>query len=60
MVAYFEDVRRRQPDSALGQFGLARAWWILGERERARGELDALRRLNPDLARRAEAGLEPS
>ncbi|HEX2501007.1 MAG TPA: BTAD domain-containing putative transcriptional regulator [Methylomirabilota bacterium] len=60
LAQYFEDVARHKPDAPVPRLGLVRAWRTLGERERARAELDVLRRLHPGLAGLAAAGGEPS
>jgi protein O-mannosyl-transferase len=57
LVHYFEDVVRHKPDAPVPRLGLVRARWSVGEREQAQKELVVLRRLNPDLAKRVEAGL---
>jgi len=60
LVHYFEDVVRHKPEAPVPRLGLVRAWWNLGDRDRARSELEVLRRLKPDLARLVEATIEPS
>jgi hypothetical protein len=50
LARYFEDVARHRPDAPVPRLGLVRAWRALGERDRARAELETLRRLHPGLA----------
>jgi hypothetical protein len=57
---YFEDMARHKPEAPVARLGLVRAWRALGEPERARAELEVLRRLNPDLAGLLGAGIGPS
>jgi tetratricopeptide (TPR) repeat protein len=59
LLHYFEDVVRHKPDAPVPQLGLVRAWRALGEGKRARGELEALRRLHPDLAAAVAVGMSP-
>jgi protein O-mannosyl-transferase len=60
LVHYFEDAVQHKPDAPVPRLGLVRARWRAGERERARSELQELRRLAPELADRAGAGIGPS
>jgi tetratricopeptide (TPR) repeat protein len=60
LARYFEDMARHKPDAPVPRLGLVRAWRALGERERARAELEVLGRLHPGLAGRIVAGGEPS
>ena len=60
LVHYFEDAVQHKPDAPVPRLGLVRARWSVGERERARSELTELRRLAPELADRAGAGIGPS
>jgi tetratricopeptide (TPR) repeat protein len=60
LAQYFEDVARHKPDAPVARLGLVRAWRALGERERARAELEVLGRLHPGLASAVVAGGEPS
>jgi hypothetical protein len=59
LARYFEDVARHKPDAPVPRLGLVRAWRALGERERARAELEVLRRLHPGLADAVVAADEP-
>jgi protein O-mannosyl-transferase len=60
LARYFEDMARHKPEASVARLGLVRAWRALGEPERARAELEVLRRLNPDLAGLVGAGIGPS
>jgi hypothetical protein len=60
LAQYFEDVACHKPDAPVPRLGLVRAWRALGERERARAELEVLGRLHPGLASAVVAGGEPS
>lgn len=55
LVAYFGAAAQHRPAAPAPRLGLVRAWTALGDRERARGELEVLRRLQPDLATLVEA-----
>jgi tetratricopeptide (TPR) repeat protein len=57
LVRFFEAAARRRPEAPVPRAGLVRGWLALGERERARGELDVLRRLHPALAAAVAARL---
>jgi tetratricopeptide (TPR) repeat protein len=60
LARYFEGAARHRPDAPVPRLGLVRAWRALGERDRARAELEALGRLHPGLAGVVVAGGEPS
>ena len=60
LAQYFEDVARHKPDAPVPRLGLVRAWRVLGERERARAEIEVLGRLHPGLAAVVVTEGEPS
>jgi len=55
LAAYFGAAAQHRPAAPAPRLGLVRAWTALGDRERVRGELEVLRRLQPDLATLVEA-----
>jgi hypothetical protein len=50
LARYFQDAARHRPEAPVPRYALVRAWRVLGEPARARAELEALRRLHPELA----------
>jgi len=60
LASYYGAAAAHRPEAPVPRLGLVRAWTALGDRDRARGELERLRRLAPGLADLAAArgGLE--
>jgi tetratricopeptide repeat protein len=59
LATYYGTAARHRPDAPVPRLGLVRAWTALGDRERARDELERLRRLAPGLAELVAAGSGP-
>jgi tetratricopeptide (TPR) repeat protein len=60
LAGYYGAAAAHRPEAPVPRLGLVRAWTALGDRDRARSELERLRRLAPGLADLAAArgGLE--
>ncbi len=50
LASYYGAAAAHRPEAPVPRLGLVRAWTALGDRDRARGELERLRRLAPGLA----------
>jgi tetratricopeptide (TPR) repeat protein len=59
LLPYFEAAVHHRPEAPVPRLALVRAWRALGERERARAELEVLRRLHPSLAGLVVAAGDP-
>jgi tetratricopeptide (TPR) repeat protein len=55
LASYYGAAAQHRPEAPVPRLGLVRAWTALGDRDRARGELESLRRLAPGLADLAAA-----
>ena len=55
LASYYGAAAQHRPEAPVPRLGLVRAWTALGDRDRARGELERLRRLAPGLADLAAA-----
>ena len=55
LASYYGAAAQHRPEAPVPRLGLVRAWTALGDRDRARGELDRLHRLAPGLADLAAA-----
>ena len=55
LASYYGAAARHRPEAPVPRLGLVRAWTALADRDRARDELERLRRLAPGLADLAAA-----